>query len=105
MMKLRHDEELFLRRWMFEEYHFRNGVGPAKRLQLENRVISADLAVIIAAAIPDPSEQLAAGLEAPPEESPRWPWSEESFRTRVADAKAVVARIAKRRPSGASVEV
>ena len=36
---------------------FREGVGPAKRLQVDHHVIPADLATLIAAAIPDPKDQ------------------------------------------------
>ena len=56
-MKLSRDEELFLRHWIYDEAHFRDGVGPAKRLQIEHRIIPADLAAIIAAGIPDPQDQ------------------------------------------------
>src|SRR4051812_45547358 len=42
-MKLSPDEERFLRHWMYEEVHFREGTGPAKRLQVEHRIPPADL--------------------------------------------------------------
>ena len=51
-MRLSHDEERFLRHWMHDELHYREGQGLAKRLQLLHRVIPADLATLIAAAIP-----------------------------------------------------
>ena len=35
LMKLSRDEEVFLRHWMYDEVHYRDGQGPAKRLQLE----------------------------------------------------------------------
>jgi hypothetical protein len=87
--KLSPDEEQFLRHWMYDEVHFREGTGPARRLQVEHRVPPADLATVIAAATPDPSEQEAAGLGPPPAEPPVWPWTEESLRRRRADAWAI----------------
>jgi hypothetical protein len=89
-MKLSPDEERFLRHWMYDEWHYREGRGPAKRLQLEHRAIPADLATLIAAAIPDPAEQHAAGIGPPPSEPPRWPWTEESLRARLAEARAAL---------------
>jgi hypothetical protein len=89
-MNLLREEEAFLRRWMYDEVHFQAGQGPAKRMQLEHRVVSADLAILIAAAIPDIREQEAAGLE-PSEETLSWPWSEESLSARVAEARASLA--------------
>ena len=75
-MKLSADEELFLRHWMYDEVHYQAGIGPAKRLQREHKIVPADLAVLIAAAIPDPVEQEASGLGPPPAQPPAWPWSE-----------------------------
>ena len=75
-MRLFRDEGTFLRHWMYDEVHFQDGVGPAKQLQLQHRAIPADLAVLIAAAIPDPMDQEAAGLGPLPAEPPTWPWSE-----------------------------
>ena len=89
MMNLFHDEEAFLRRWMYDEVHFQGGQGPAKRLQLEHRVVSADLAILIAAAIPDITDQEAAASK-PSAESPAWPWSEESLNARLAEARTVL---------------
>jgi hypothetical protein len=71
-MKLSRDEELFLRHWIYDEAHFREGVGPAKRLQVEHRVTPADLAAIIAAGIPDPQDQETAASTSPTS-APRWP--------------------------------
>jgi hypothetical protein len=65
LMKLSRDEELFLRHWMYDEVHYEEGPGPAKRLQLEHQAILGDLAMLIAAAIPDPIEQERAGLDRP----------------------------------------
>jgi len=59
-MRLSRDEEVFLRHWMYDEVHYRDGQGPAKRLQVQHRAIPADLAILIAAAIPDPADPRAA---------------------------------------------
>ena len=88
-MKLSHDEELFLRHWIYDEAHFRDGVGPAKRLQVEHRVAPADLATIIAAAIPDPKEQEQAASNPPPA-IPTWPWRGDAFQARLAEARTVL---------------
>lgn len=90
-MKLFPDEEALLRHWMYDETHYQDGRGPAKRLQLEHRAVPADLAILIAAAIPDLSEQEAAGLGPPPPEPPRWPWTDEKLRARLAEARDVLA--------------
>src|SRR5947209_15822652 len=45
-MKLSPEEETFLRRWMYDEVHYQEGPGPAKRLQVAHRVPPADLAAI-----------------------------------------------------------
>jgi hypothetical protein len=76
---------------MYDEIHFREEQGPAKRLQPQHRAISADLATLIAAAIPDTAEQEAAGLGPPSAEPPRWPWSEETLRVRLSEAQAILA--------------
>src|SRR5689334_5539825 len=89
-MKLSRDEELFLRHWIYDEAHFRDGVGLAKRLQVENRVVPADLAALIAAAIPDPRDQEEAAFT-PPSISPRWPWPGDVFQTRLTEARAALA--------------
>jgi hypothetical protein len=91
LMRLSPDEESFLRHWMYDEVHYQDCQGPAKRLQLRHRVTPANLATLIAAAIPDPAEQEAAGLGPPPDEPPRWPWSEESLRARLDEARSVLA--------------
>jgi hypothetical protein len=57
LSKLSPEEMHFLRHWMYDEMHYREGIGPAKQLQREQQEISANLAVIIAAAIPDLAEQ------------------------------------------------
>jgi hypothetical protein len=90
LMKLSRDEELFLRHWMHDEVHYQDGQGPAKQLQLQHRAVPADLATLIAAAIPDLADQEAAGLGPPTVESPSWPWTEETLRTRLAEARAAL---------------
>jgi hypothetical protein len=86
-MKLSRDEEVFLRHWMYNEVHYREGQGPAERLQVKHQAVAADLATLIAATMPDPSEQEAAGDGPPPAEQPTWPWPEDALRVRLADAR------------------
>jgi hypothetical protein len=88
-MNLLREEEMFLRRWMYDEVHFQDGQGPAKSLQLQHGVISADLSILIAAAIPDLTDQEAAGA-CPPQEPPAWPWSEHSLSARLAEARRLL---------------
>src|SRR5205814_6227635 len=88
-MKLSREEEIFLRHWICDEAHYQDGVGPAKRLQLQHRVPPADLAILIAAALPDPADQEAAGLGPPPAGPLTWPWSDEALRSRLAEARAL----------------
>jgi hypothetical protein len=89
-MRLSRDEEAFLRAWIYDEAHYQDGVGPAKRLQVQQGVKPADLAVLVAAALPDPAEQEAAGLGPPCTEAPAWPWTAETFRQRLAEARATL---------------
>jgi hypothetical protein len=70
LMKLFPEEELFVRHWLFEQFHYESGPGPAKRLQIEHQGLPAELSVLIAAAIPDPAEQKVAALGPPPGELP-----------------------------------
>ena len=91
LMRLSREEEVFLRHWMYDEAHYQDGLGPAKRLQLEYQAIPADLASIIAAAVPDLTEQEAAGLGPPPAEPAEWPWTEESLGRRLAEARLALA--------------
>ena|SRR5438045_57305 len=95
LMKLSREEELFLRHWMYDETHYQDGPGPAKRLQVQQRVPPADLAMIIAAALPDVGDQEAAGAGPPPVESPKWPWSGEAFSQRLAEARSILQRPAR----------
>jgi hypothetical protein len=94
-MKLSHDEKNFLRHWIHDEAHYQQGVGPAKRLQVQHRVAPANLATIIAAAIPDLNEQEAAAFGPPPVDPPIWPWSDELFRNRLDEAKEALAAVEK----------
>jgi hypothetical protein len=90
LMKLSPEEIHFLRHWMYDEMHYQEGSGPAKQLQRTHHAVSANLAVIIAAAIPDPAEQWAAGVGPPPVEPPTWPWSKAVFEARLAEAHALL---------------
>src|SRR4051812_13656886 len=71
-MKLSPDEEVYLRHWMHDEVHYRDGTGRAKLLQRSHGVSPADLAALIAAAIPSPQDQATAGFGPPPAEPPAW---------------------------------
>jgi hypothetical protein len=62
LMKLSRDEEVFLRHWLYDEFNYESGPGPAKQLQLQHRAIPADLSILIAATIPEPADQKAACL-------------------------------------------
>jgi hypothetical protein len=97
-MRLSPDEESFLRHWMYDEVHYQEGVGPAKRLQREHGAVPADLAVLIAAAFPDPVEQEVAGCGPPPAEPAVWPWSMDTFARRVREARAWLAERPRHRP-------
>jgi hypothetical protein len=61
-MKLSRDEELFLRHWIYDEFRYQEGRDPAKQLQIEHGAVPADLGTLIAATIPDLSEQGAVGI-------------------------------------------
>jgi hypothetical protein len=90
-MKLFHEEELYLRHWIYDEAHYLEGRGPAKELQLQHGVIPVDLAILVAVSMPDPADQEAVGFGPPPDGQPSWPWSEETFQARLAEARAVLA--------------
>ena len=89
-MKLSPEEHTFLRQWIYDEVHYQDGPGPAKALQLRHGASPADLGVLIAAAIPDVREQEAAAA-AFAQTPPIWPWTESTFRDRVAEARSVLA--------------
>ena len=89
-MKLSREEEAYLRHWMSDEARYQEGQGPAKRLQLQHDITPADLAVLIAAALPDPADQEAAAHGPQPANPPVWPWSDVSIRTRLAEARAIL---------------
>ena len=91
-MKLSREEEVFLRHWMYDEIHYKNGPGPAKRLQVKQHIPPADLSVLIAAAFPDPAEQQAAAVDPPPSEPLSWPWSDGAFQERLREARAALAQ-------------
>lgn len=95
-MKLSREEERFLRHWMYDEMHYQDGQGPAKQLQVQHRITPADLASLIAAAMPDAAGQETAGQGPPPPEPPTWPWSEETWRERLCEAREILAE--RRRP-------
>lgn len=89
-MDLTAKEEQFLQAWMHDELHFREGTGPAKRLQREHLVKPADLAVLIAAWLPDPDEQFRLAEAVMPQSHLEWPWaSREEFERRLCQAKAM----------------
>ena len=90
LMKLSREEDLFLRHWMYDEWHFQEGQGPAKRLQLEHKAVPADLALIIAASMRDLGEQESAAEGPPPGEPPVWPWTGDSCTRRVEEARALL---------------
>ncbi len=92
-MNLSLPEERFLQAWMRDEFHFRQGPGPAKRLEREHQIMPADLAALIAAWLPDPHEQSRRAEQASPEERVEWPWqSREEFETRLHQAREELAR-------------
>jgi hypothetical protein len=106
-MRLSREEEIFLRHWMYEETHYREGPGPAKLLQRAHRAVPADLAKLIGAALPEFADQEAAGLGPPPAEPPTWPWSEPALRSRLAEAEAALAerhRTGRRQPPTKATE-
>jgi hypothetical protein len=89
-MKLSREEEAYLRHWIFDEARYQEGQGPAKQLQLQHGATPAELAVLIAAALPDPAEQEAASNGPSPTEPPVWPWSDDSFRSRLKEARGIL---------------
>jgi hypothetical protein len=90
-MRLSREEETFLRRWMYDEMHFQEGIGPAKQLQVAHQVSPANLALIVAAAFPELSDQEAAGIGPPPVDPLVWPWPGDSLHARLLQARAILA--------------
>jgi hypothetical protein len=88
-MKLSREEDIFLRHWMYDETHYRERTGPAKRLQVGHGAIPADLATIIAAAMSLADQELA-GIGPPPCEPATWPWSGDSLAKRLAEAEGLL---------------
>jgi hypothetical protein len=84
---------------MYEETHYREGPGRAKRLQLRHQAKPADLAALIAAAFPDLAEQEAAGMAPRPPDVPVWPWSQDAYPARLEEARAHLARRSSRQTS------
>jgi hypothetical protein len=89
-MKLSRDEEVFLKHWIYDEAHYQEGRGAAKQLQVEHSVVAADLALLVAAAIPDPEAQVAAASSPAPSEPPTWPRPGDTWAARVAEARAIL---------------
>ena len=76
---------------MHDEVHYQEGQGPAKRFAASASGNPAELATLIAAAFPIRRINEAAGFATPSAEPLVWPWSEERFRARLAEAQAVLA--------------
>lgn len=95
LMKLSPDEERFLRHWMYDEVHFQERQGIAKQLQVQHRVSPADLAALVAVAMPSVSDQQAAGAGPPPKDAPKWPWSDVELHSRLSEARAALAEMRK----------
>jgi hypothetical protein len=91
-MKLSREEEAYLRHWIFDEARYQEGQGPAKQLQLQHGATPAELAVLIAAGLPDPADQEAVAQGSAPAEPPLWPWSDVSFLSRLAEARTILRR-------------
>jgi hypothetical protein len=89
-MKLSREEEAYLRHWMFDEVHYQEGQGEAKQLQLRHGATPAELAILIAASLPDPADQEAAAHGPSPVEPPLWPWSDAGYRSRLAEARVIL---------------
>ena len=86
-MKLSREEEAYLRHWMFDEVRYQGERGQAKQLQLQHGATPAELAALIAAALPDPADQEAAAVGPSPTEPPLWHWSDDRYRARLAEAR------------------
>ncbi len=101
LMKLSREEEIFLRHWIYDEVHYKQGTGPAKRLQVAHKAPPAELAIIIAAAMTEPGEQESAAEGPPPTEPPVWPWTDEDCARRLAEARSFLGQ-SRSAPSTAS---
>jgi hypothetical protein len=93
-MKMSAEEEAFLHQWMRDEANYRDGPGPAKKLQIEHHVVPAQLAILIAAAIPDTDDQAAIAADPTPAALPLWPWTEDSLTARLREARSALAEVA-----------
>jgi hypothetical protein len=91
-MKLSREEEIFLRHWIYDEVHFRDGTGPAKRLQVAHKVPPFELALVISAAMTEPGEQETAAEGPPPADTPVWPWPADNWAPRLAEARTLLAQ-------------
>src|SRR5262249_54140101 len=89
-MKLSREEEAYLRHWIFDEAHYQEGQGPAKQLQIQHSATPAELAILIAAALPDSVDQEAAAHSNTSTEQPVWPWSDVTLRARLAEARTIL---------------
>jgi hypothetical protein len=102
-MKLSPEEEQFLRHWVYDEAHYREGVGPAKRLQVERALPPHELALLVAAAIPDLRDQERISEGPPPSEPPSWPWNSEPERlNRVRAAQEILMQRATQHRQGST---
>jgi hypothetical protein len=99
-------EEQFLQAWMYDELHFREGVGQAKQLQREHQVRPADLGTLIAAWLPDPKEQLRRAEEPLLPSPPEWPWqSRKELEARLHEAQAELSEQgSSRKPVGKGID-
>ena len=78
---------------MYDEVHYGEGQGLAKRQQVEHKVAPADLAILIAATTPDPLDQEQAGLTPPTIEPPVWPWFGDALNSRVTEARIALSLV------------
>ncbi len=85
-MKLTHSEVKFLSAWAREEWEPECYDLPAHRLQLANRVVGADLILLIKAWTEAEGKKDQDILAASETRQPEWPWSRISFADRLAEA-------------------
>ena len=80
----------FLTRWAYDEWHFTEGRGPAKTLQVRSGVIPAAMGEVLAAAMPSSVVTEIMGGSLPPAGPVEWPWSDpEDFRLRLVQAREI----------------